>query len=130
MRHCSVTCLCHFSNKSECCQGWEQYWPHDYIASVINPYTTGGMTVMSPFATLPKLDKSGHGLCMSHRVKSKISHICNGKSHYTKNYQVNSESGVNFQVPLKQNYTKMNHIQKDVPVFFVISLDPSGHVQQ
>jgi len=31
----------------------------------------GGMTVMSLFATPQTRGKNGHGLCMSHRVKSK-----------------------------------------------------------
>jgi len=66
---------------------------------------TDGMTVMSLFATPPTLDKTGHGLCTSHCVKpKKVSRICNAKSHYTENYHIDSESGVNFQVTLKQNY--------------------------
>ena len=34
-------------------------------------HMTGGMTVMALFATPPKLDKSSHGLCMSHCIKPK-----------------------------------------------------------
>ena len=34
-------------------------------------HMTGGMTVMSLFATPPTLNTTGHGLCTSHRVKPK-----------------------------------------------------------
>jgi len=56
-------------------------------------HVTGGMTVMSLFATPPALDKNGHELYMSHRVKPKVLRICNTRSHYNENYHRNSESG-------------------------------------
>ena len=73
------------------------------------------MTVMSLSASPPTLDKSGHRLCTSHRVKPKILRILNGKSHYIENDHVNSKSGVNFQVKLKQNCTSGNHVKPDLP---------------
>jgi len=57
--------------------------------------------------------------CVRHiALNQKVLRICNAKLHYTENYHVNSESGVNFQVTLKQNYTKRNHIKQALPVFF------------
>ena len=80
------------------------------------------------YASPPALDKSDHGLCMSHCVchivyvtlcmshcvchvvlNQKVLHIFNAKSHWTENYHVNSKRGVNLQVTLKQNCTKKSH---------------------
>ena len=103
---------------------------HEYIVTIINPHMTGGMSVMSLFANPQTLDKCVLGLCTLHPVKPKVSHICNAKSHYTENYYINSESGINFQVKLKHNYTKRNYVKQDLTVSFMVCLVPSGHTKQ
>jgi len=82
---------------------------------------TGGMTVMSLFATPPKLDKNSHALCMSHRVKSKSIAYLQCPSALQRNYNRNSESGVNVQAMLKQNYTKKKNTKHDLDLLAIFS---------
>jgi len=68
----------------------------------------GGMTVMSLFATPQTRGKNGHGLCMSHHVKSKsIAYL-----------QCQIALQQKLQQKLKQNDTKRNNINHDLPIFF------------
>ena len=51
-------------------------------------------------------------------LNQKVVRIFSGTSHYTENDHINSKSGVNFQVRLKQNCTSGNHVKPDLLVFF------------
>ena len=96
--------------------GTSPAWLHHQLNQSI--HVTGGMTVMSISASPPTLDKSGHGMCMSHRVKPKNITYLQCQMALYQNYHKDWESGVNFQVILKQIYTKRNHVKQDLPVFF------------
>jgi len=61
-------------------------------------------------------------------LNRKLLHICNAKAHYNENYNRNSESGVNVQATLKQNWT-MHHCdnwriknQLDATYYFIVRL--------
>jgi hypothetical protein len=54
-------------------------------------------------------------------LNQKLPHIIYAKQHYTKHYRVNSKSGVNFQVMLKQNRAKRNHI-KEMRLYCILTL--------
>ena len=72
MKHCRFTCMCHFCNKiTNAVKGGTTSAAWLYRQHNQSIHMTGGMTVMSLFATPPTLDKNSHALCMSHRVKSK-----------------------------------------------------------
>jgi hypothetical protein len=45
----------------------------------------------------------------------KILHIVWAKSCETENYHIHSKSGINFQVVLKWNHAKRNHVKLDLP---------------
>ena len=58
-----------------------------------------------------------HGLSMPRRIKLKIIvyHLCH--IIFSEHCCVNLESGVNFQVVLKQNHAKRNYIKRNLPVY-------------
>jgi hypothetical protein len=75
----------------------ELHHPCDYIANILNPHTTNGITVTSLLA-------------------SNTRQVQPGISNETKNYRVNLKSGVNFQVALKRYHAKRNHVKWDLSV--------------
>jgi hypothetical protein len=75
-----------------------------------------GLTVTSLSASLQhktRVTKDHAGEIASNR---KLLHIIYAKLCYTENYHVNSKSGVNCHVTLKQNQGKRTYVKTDLPV--------------
>jgi hypothetical protein len=87
-----------------------------YHQSYQSIHMTEGMTVTSLSASLlHKTRVAIFHLCQI-VLQWKLSLIIYAKSCYTEHYNVNLRSGVNFLVVLKQNPSKRNHVQRDLPV--------------
>ena len=82
-----------------------------------------GVTVMSHSASLEHKTGVTMDRVCPFVLNWKLScNVC-AMSRWTKHYHVNSKSGVNFQVVLKQNHAKRNRIQRDLPVIVWKSYD-------
>ena len=93
------------------------------ITNVISPHMTDGVTVTSLSAGLQrKTSATTFHLCQI-ALYRRFSHIVFSKLHQTKPYHINLNSGVNFQVALKQNHTKKKSHKKR-PACIHLNLPP------
>jgi len=104
MKHCRFTCLCHFCNKiTNAVKGGTTAAAWLYRQHNQSIHMTGGMTVMSLFATPPTLTRTAMD-CVCHTALNwKVLHICNAKAHYN------------------ENYTKRNNIKHDLALLAIFS---------
>jgi len=77
--------------------------PCDYITKVINPH----MWLMA---------WQCHHFLLDSDIRQVWPQIVYAKLNLTKNYCINSKSGVNFKVALKQNHINRNRTKWDLPV--------------
>jgi hypothetical protein len=108
--------LTHSGNKANAGEGGVTQAICSYHQFYQSIHITEGVAVMSLSDTLlHKTCVATFRLCQI-VSKWKLSFIIYAKSCYNKQYHVNSRSRVYFLVMLKQNSSKRNHVQRELPV--------------